>query len=49
VVPEYLFALWERNYRTKIKITVFWHKILIEIYGAFRKQHPVTKCTVNET
>lgn len=47
--PEYVSALWERNHRAKIKITAFWHKILVEIYNAFRKQCPVTKCTINET
>jgi hypothetical protein len=37
VGPEFVSALWERNHRTKIKIAAFWHKILVEIYSAFRK------------
>jgi len=50
VGPEYVSALWGRNRRIKIKIAAFWHTILVEIYGAFRKhKFLVTKCTVNET
>jgi len=37
VGPEYVLALWERNHRTKMEIAAFCHKILVEIYGEFRR------------